>query len=401
MRAGVLLMLVLAACDGTERASPAPEPVEVPEPEIAEPDRTPEKRAPVETRTPVERPATGCAFGDPVRIAGDGWASIAALESGFAIFGSSTEGEAETLYVEHLAPDGTTRRIASGPLEHGVPATHRRASPAIAARGDRVSIAIVDGERRLLFAQLDASASNARLSLRPIAEGASVRFAPALEGPGTFAAFTDESATPMRVRAVRIAARSEAIEIAENTGAAPVFVRGANGVLAFVDPFDALSVVKRVDLGAAPYAAQIARPLNLVADPPELAVVRIGENDYFAYTGVGSLATAAVGLVPIATSVQPVAIVRGTGYGTLHVDVASLGDRAIFVADAPQASPPTSPRELHLRSLDASGSLGETSVVRGPSGSAARGRIAVSNGAIAVTFSDGTAVYAVIGRCAE
>ena len=121
-----------------------------------------------------------------------------------------------------------------------------------------------------------------------------------------------------------------------------------------------------------------------------------------AYTAVGSAATTAVGLARLDESAPAAALVPGTGYGALHVDVASLDEgRAVFVADAPQAAAPDAPRELHVRVLSSEGVLGEPAVVRAAEGTAERGRIAhAGGGVVAVAFTGVDGVHVAIGRCA-
>lgn len=419
------LALLLIGCGEPEPVSPAAEAAPAEEPGPVSPSTEAASAvepppAPIEIPSP--RPSTpaadlppapteGCAMGEPVRVEAGGWASVAALDDGFAVLGSAPAGQGERVFVARVAPDGSTSVIARGALEHAVPPGHRRAVPAVASSRERVAVAIVDGRRRLLVAELDASAAGAALTFAPVGEDASLRFAPALarSGEAWALAWAEEHGESLRVRAGLFSggALRAARELRPAAGgaAAPAFVRGAREpTLVFLDPRAGVSVAHRARVSGAGFGdPSVARPINLVTEPPEIVAVRLGAREWLAYTAVGAAATTAVGLAPLEGSAPPVPLVAGTGYGVLHVDAAALSDeRAVLVADAPRASPPDSPRELHVRVLSASGELGEPAVVRGPSGRAARGRIAAtSDGLVAVTFTDGDAIHASVGRCAR
>ncbi len=411
LRSGVLVALLIG-CGDPEPLAPPPEPVPAEEPATVAPapapDPTPRPTVPTTDLPPP--PTAGCAMGEPVRVEAGGWAGVAALDDGFAVLGSAPSGQGESVFVARVAPDGSTSVAARGALEHAVPPGHRRAVPAVASSRGRVAVAIVDGRRRLLVAELDLGAG-AALTFAPVGENASLRFAPALvrSGDSWALAWTEEHGESLRVRAGLFSggALRSARELRADAGgaAAPAFVRGAREpALVFLDPRAGVSVAHRARVSGAGFGdPSIARPINLVTEPPEIAAVRLGAREWLAYTAVGAAATTAVGLAPLEGSAPPVPLVAGTGYGVLHVDAAALSDeRAVLVADAPRGSPPDSPRELHVRVLGASGELGEPAVVRGPSGGAARGRIAAtSDGLVAVTFTDGDAIHASIGRCAR
>lgn len=354
-------------------------------------------------------PESGCAFGAPVLVeAEEGWADIAAARGAFVVAG--TAGESETAFVARLDLDGTVRTIARASLDHAVPPGHRRAAPALATRGSRIAFALADGRRHLLLAELDADRRGTAIAWRTVAEGASLRFAPALAAFGErwALAWTVEDDDSSRVRATLVGdPRTSVYELRPAAGGAvaPSFVAGSpEPVLVFLDPRAAMSVAHRVSVSASGFGTpSVARPLNLVAQPPEIAAARAGSAEWIAFTAVGTVATSAVGLARLDASQPPVALIPGTGYGTLHVGVASLGEeRAVFVADAPQAAATGSARELHVRVLARDGALGEPSIVRGPSGHASRGRIAHAGGGIvAVAFTTDAGIHAAVGRCAE
>lgn len=415
IRSALALALLLSACgeeparvDREERSEPPP--VRAMDGEEPAPSRPPAPSPPAELpRSLAEAPASGCTFGAPRRIsAGAEWAAIAAADGAFVVAGSALEGARERVSVARVELDGSARVLASGTLEHPVPRGHRRASPALAVRGEALALVLVDGARRVMLGELALGGSE--LAWRAVGEGGSLRFAPAIAplGQRWALAWTVEEAESLGLRAA-LAGASElsaarALRPPGGGSAAPRFVRGAGGLtLVFLDPRAGVSVAHRAAVSERGFAdPSVARPLNLVAEPPEIAVVRAGEHEWIGYTAVGSAATTAVGLARLGESAPAVPLVPGTGYGALHVDVASLDDgRAVFVADAPQGSAPDAPRELHVRVLASDGALGEPAIVRASEGTAARGRIAhAGGGVVAVVFTGADGAHAAIGRCA-
>jgi hypothetical protein len=377
------------------------DPVVAPPREAPPPDEPPpEVEVPAPDRPPmiVDAPEGGCAFDTPVRVwEGEGWASIAAHD-GFVIGG--TAGTPEVAFQTRLALDGTITPIARALVDPPLPTGRRLAAPALAASPAGVAMVLVFGDRTLRLA------GAGDFVWHEIGEGASERFSPALhyDGEGWLIAWTDERESPVRVRSARVGDPHPSHEIrpSSGNGTAPAFVQGAPAELVFFDAREGMSVAHRVrfDDGALG-EIEVAQPVNLIASPPELAAVRIGDSLWLGYTAIGSMATTAVGLVQAGTETPPTPLVRGTGYGTLHVHAASLGQsRAVFVADAPQGSTRDAPRELHVRIVDSNGA-GEPAILRGPSGGASRGRIAhAGGGQVAVSFTDRDGIYAALGRCA-
>lgn len=408
------LILALSACNGRSDAAPAaPTTAEnaqpMPEPE---PQEAPKPSAPLAPIDVPAAPAAGCAFGAPTLVqSGEGWADVAALGAAFAVGGVAVEGEREEVFVARVEGDGA-RVVARGALEHPVPRGHRRAGLALAEREGRLALAVVDGRRRLMLGEVQGSG----LSWRVIAEGASLRFAPALsafENRWAIAWTVEEPA--LRVRAALVGDTVEGqreLQPAGGGSAAPAFVAAAPSSgssessggpsLIFLDPRAGISVVHRSALGPDGFGEPtVVRPLNLVTEPPALAIVRASGTEWIAYTAIGSAATTAVGLARLDGLAPPVALVPGTGYGVLHVDAAPFGEEgAVFVADAPRASEPDAPRELHVRTLSADGALGDPTVVQGPSKRASRGRIAHADGVVAVSFRDPEGLHVATGRCA-
>ncbi|HEY8431079.1 MAG TPA: hypothetical protein VIL20_22020 [Sandaracinaceae bacterium] len=422
----MLASVVALACSGPEETREPSEPSEpeaplradderAPEPPPAEPAATSDPRPreePAHAEPPAAPPGAppaperGCAMAPPVRVAAGDWASVAAIQGGFAIVTSAAEGDGEVVLV--VRESGET--IARARLEHAVVRGHRRAAPAIAGSGGRLAVAIVDGRRRLLLTEVRAGARGAELAFVPAGADVSLRIAPALApvGEGWAVAWTEEPAEGMRVRGgiFEGGALRAVRELRSDAGgaAAPAFVRGARDeTIVFLEPRAGVSLAYRARASRSGFDdPTIARPINLVTEPPELAAVRAGERDWIAYTAIGTAATTAVGLAPLEGTAPPVPLVAGTGYGVLHVDGASLGGPAVLVADAPQGVDRDAPREVHVRVLDADGAPGAPAVVRGPGGAASRGRVAAADGGtIGVTFTEGDAIYFALGRCAR
>jgi hypothetical protein len=422
MRLALTALLLLLGCGETDPAPTSePRPPEPTEPSPLDPEPAPREPAPIERPPSAELPAapeSGCAFGVPLRIwPSTGWAAIAANGAGFVVAGSAIDGDGEKVFAVRVAPDGTFATLAEAAIDPPLPANFRRAGPAIASADGRVAIALAFGDRSLRVAELDPNAARPSFAWRTVGQGASLRFAPALAAydDGWIAAWTDERETPLRVRARRVASAelggagdlsSEEQVVVPDGGSAsaPVFVEGADrATLVFLDAREAVSVTHRVDASRETLGAPaVARPINLAASPPQLAAVRIGEAEWIAYTAIGSMATTAVGLVRVGGNDAAVPLVRGTGYGLLHVSVASLADdRALFVADAPQASEPDAPRELHARLATASGPPGAAVVIRGPGGTASRGHVAhAGGGLVGASFVEDGGTFVALGRCA-
>jgi len=270
----------------------------------------------------------------------------------------------------------------------------------------------VDAGGRVLAAFFDPS--------RPVAtpvvvaeQGADARFSPALAriGPARVLAYTEaltqEPSEPggapsvtMRLRAVRLDPRGAVlgrhdVTAVAGAGAHPTFVRTASGRgdLLFIDPRVALSVIHRVrfDAEGLPGETTVGRPVNLSAEPPSLAGVRLGERELAAYAAVGNMATRAVGLVELGATEAPEGLVPGLGYGQpLTVRVIARTSDAVFAAEAPSAVPAEAPHEVRVRTvrIDAAGArtLGVPLVLAGATRPALASDAA---GVIAVTVEGG------------
>ena len=344
-------------------------------------------------------PAAGtCSFGEPrLALASAGPFAIVATQDSFSIAAYAADGASVSLV---RVSETEVRPLASAPVRLSL---ERRGAPALAYANDTLAVAVVDGAQHVALGVLAEGSDG--LSLVDVAEGASLRFDPALApaSSGRWAlAWTDERATPMRVRARSVSARGDGAGARDLTptgggAAAPRFASGAPE-LTFIDPRVAISVVYRAVLGSDFGTSEVLRPVGNAAEPPEVAVARVGDTRWVGYTAVGNVAMTAVGLVRGGDQAPPQPIVPGRGYGELHVDAVSAGDHAIFVADSPTAAPAESPREIHVRVLRG-GVLSEPVVVRAEPG-ASQARIArLANGRLALGFRAGEAVRVALGRC--
>lgn len=381
-----------------DEASP---PAAASEPEPPSADTPSDAPSPSDVAGPVE----GCTSRGTRDLGAAAWSDVVAHGDGFvAALLTSSEG-AESIRLVDVSST-SPRALAESTLD--LPAGTRRASgPVLASDGTRLMVAFVDGGARLRVALL----SGRRLTPRTVAEGASLRFRPALAvaGDGWAVAWTNAHDTPMRVfsRALRGDGLPSA-DARDHTpvaggAAAPTMVAGASPPrLLFLDPRQATSVCLGADWSDNGFAdAEVARPVGLVTEPPEVAAVRFGGHDWLAYTGIGNLATTAVGFVALDSTDNPSLLVPGTGYGTLHVDAAPLGAGAVLVADAPLAAPPDSPRTLRLRPVQPDGANRETLTLSGPDEHADRGRVAArSDGRVAVTFRSVEHTWLADVRCA-
>ncbi len=393
------------AADPAPPATPveAPSETSTPSAPAVDPDEPGEFVAP-------SAPESGCAFGESsVAWRRPGWFDVAAGPRGFLVGGSASHGAYEMAFLTAVNSGGGSHVLAQQRLEAPVPDGHRRAAPALAADDEHGALALVDGQQRLLIARFVPRAASA-LNFAVVAEGASLRFSPALarHEDAWWIAWTEERGEDgRRVLAMRVPDQGDVPEPQDLTpeaggAAAPAFVAGLEPpTLIFLDAREGTSVAHRARVAGETFGpTEVARPVSAVTDPPQIAAVRIGQNQFLSYTGIGSAATTAVGFVPLAGTDQPTPVVPGTGYGVLHVDADALGGGAVVVADAPLESAPTAPRELRVRRVTSSGAMSEPSVVRGPSESTVRGRVAALGEVIAVAFGSDVGVHVSVGRCA-
>lgn len=413
----VILLLVLAGCDGeseSDTESTDESSTEATEDETTE---TTEDEASDTVAVPEdpgvfvapEAPENGCTFGEPsVAWQRPGWFDVEPGFRGFFVGGSASHGSYEMAFLAAVSSGGGTHVMARTRLESPVPEGHRRSSPALAITEEHGALALVDGQRRLLLARFEPRSARA-LNFQVVAENASLRFSPALlrVDRAWWVAWTEEQDEGRRVLVRRAPDGGDPSGPQDLTpdaggGAAPAFVAGAETpTLVFLDAREGTSVAHLATLAGEAFAEpQVGRPVSAVTDPPEIAAVQIGGSQFLTYTGVGNAATTAVGFVPLAGTDDPMPVVPGTGYGVLHTDVTPMGGGAIIVADAPLESPPESPREIQVRRVSATGAMSDATIVRGPSESTTQGRVAVFRDVLAVAFRSEVGVHVSIGRCA-
>jgi hypothetical protein len=306
-------------------------------------------------------------------------------------------------------PGRLAEPFATIPLEAN---TTHGAAPAVAHTDEReTTIVAIDGRGRVLAASFDPTLPAAAPIAREIAaQGADARFSPAIRriGPRRAIAWTDGSRTPMRLL-LAIADQATVLTQHDVTpisggGAAPTFIEGEREpILTFVDPRAGISVIHRVRLGTdgAPGPTEVARPLNLAAEPPAFAIAHAmtSAHAWIAYAAVGNLATRAIGLVHASGTDEPSAFVAGLGYGDpLAIDAVAFAGHVVFAAEAPSAAVRDAPHEIRLRVVDDSGA-GDPLVLGGPATDPSLARR--DDGLIAIAYRVGQGVWVHFARCAE
>jgi hypothetical protein len=337
-------------------------------------------------------------------------AIVAGAESFYVALHARSEAGEDELAIVAVAPGRAPRPVRSLRIDPRL-VVERIAPPGVALDGEgRLLVAYVDGRGKVRLGSVAPDAADVRFPTIEVGSGADPRFAPAVasRGRNRLVAWTDGSGTPMRVKLAVIDGRGAIagvhdLNTARMGASAPVF---ADEDVFFLDARAGVSPIVRAPIGAdgRPLPSAVARPVGTVADPPELAVARGGGHAFGAYTAVGNLATTAVGLVRLdGDGATPVPLVAGTGYGVLHVAAASAPGRAIFAADAPKDTPPSSPREIHVRLVHATeggAEAGPALVVAGPDGTARHAAIARrADGTIGVAFESASALHVAWLRC--
>lgn len=373
---------------------------------------TPEEEAaaeampsPLGSRPP---PARGCALQSdaPLRVLTNaGPPAIVAHADAFLVAAYDQRG----VTIVRARPGALPEPVASIPLDA---ASSRVAAPALERTAENeLTLALVDGRGRVLTAALDpAVGATAPIAHEVAASGADPRFSPVVRAIGTrrAIAWTDGTGTPMRLELALIehGARVAAHDVtpAAGGGAAPTFVDGDDApVLLFIDPRVGISVVHRVRLGTdgTPGPTEVARPLNLAAEPPAIAVARARTTarTWLAYAAVGNLATRAVGLVDASGTEMPSPLVPGVGYGEpLGVDAVASDHAVVFAVEAPSAAAEHAPHEVRMRRVDDAGP-GDPLVVASPATDPALARRA--DGLLAVAYRSGDTLLVHFARCAE
>jgi hypothetical protein len=370
--------------------------------------------------------ANACAVIDPGRRVwpAAGPPAITAVGRGFVVSGYAVRDGREQLFAVHVPERGLPQPIGAFAIEPPYPRA-RTAAPGLAARDESdIALAYSDGAGKLLLRRLRVGGGGGGAKLE-IASGIDTRFEPAVSHSPerTLVAWTVGS-TPMRAQLAVISAQGAVVSRHDLTpqsmgASAPAFVSGANPpVLVAVDARDGFSPILRIDIGEGglPQPATVALPVGMVATPPELSAASSSIGTYVAYAGIGSAATSAVGLVAIApVAGAPLPIVKGTGYGPLHLSAVAAPRAVLVAADAPAPQTPAevasadksapaekparAPREVQVRVVGLQGP-GPATVLRGPGSGASHAAIARDDGGtVAVAFSSDSGVYVAKLRC--
>lgn len=358
----------------------------------------------------LDVPKRGCAVAeDPRPVWSEpGIASVAAVGDDFVVAGYSMRGEAERMFVVRVTAAGRLEPLATDTLKVKHP-TKRVAGPGIAGDASQgITVAYTDGAGKLLVQRLRGSYGAA--ATIEIGSGVDTRFAPAVAFAkrGALIAYTVGS-TPMRSTLVRLDPDNRVISTHDITpaamgAAAPAFVRGASPpMLVTADARSGMSPIARVTLDAEgnPGTPEVAVPVGMMSQPPELAAAQSGAGTFVGYAGVGSAATSAVGLVKVAPKIgAPEPLVKGTAYGALHLDATASKQAVFFAMDAPTTAGKAPQHEIQVVRVDANGA-GPTLRIPAASGDATHAAIARSqNASVAVVFSAQDGVYFAKLACA-
>lgn len=356
-------------------------------------------------------PKNGCVVLEPGRRVWPmpGPVAITALERGFAVAGyARKKDQGEQLFLVSVPASGLPEPIAS--LELKPAQTSKRiAPPGLAARTDNdVVLAFTDGNGALRARRMRMALAGHGASIE-LAPKVDTRFAPAVtvSQDRTLIAYT-LGTTPMHTMLATLAGDGSVegqrdVTPASMGAAAPAFVDGAEPpVLLMVDARDGMSPLLKLDLGAdgsSSEPAQVATPVSMVASPPELAAASSSIGTHVVYTGVGSAATTAVGLISIAPIVgAPEALVPGTAYGQLHTGAVAAPRAVIVVATAPLT--PTKDPELALEvSVIGLAGRGPAAVVRAAGGASHPAIARDDAGHVGVAYSTPSGAFVAILRC--
>jgi len=357
-------------------------------------------------------PARGCVVvQEPRRVwSKPGVAALAALGNGFVLAGYTRNGDAEQVFVVHVTESGKLEPVASLPLAVAHPG-ERPVAPGLAAELARgVTVAYTDGSGGLFMQSLRVGAAHGGGIAATLAKGVDTRFAPAVDyvERGPLIAYTLGS-TPMRSMLVRLGPKGDVLGSHDVTpvamgAAAPVFVHGASPrALLTADPRNGMSPIARTPLDAEgkPGTAAVAAPVGMMSQPPQLSAAETGSGAYVLYTGLGSAATSAVGLLRIGPKAgSPEAFVKGTAYGALHSAAVSLPRAILVAADAPLAPGKAPKHALQLALVDDKGQ-GPSLRIASPSGDARHVSLArASSDEVGFSFSAPDGVYLGTVRCA-
>lgn len=334
-------------------------------------------------------------------------ASLAVTDIGIFAAAYVQAADGETLRVWRTRRGGEVIELGSLPLT-AAPEGARVAPPAVANDHGDPLVAWVDARGELRAARFSDERPDHVARSGVLAQRVDRRTQPALiVRPGFRAlAYTDVSATPMRVRYLVLDDALRAREARDLTlesmgAAAPTVVSGHPGdgaELYFIDPRSGISPVLRSTItpGGVVASALVAVPVGIAPSPPDLAVVRVGDEVFLGYTVVGTGATSAVGLVRVSAADRtPTAIVPGRGFGQLAVAGVASRRSAVFAA----SSPLEGGQEIHVRAAIRDG-MGAPLVVRGPSGHASHPALArTADDVIVLALSDEAGLRLRFLRC--
>jgi hypothetical protein len=354
-------------------------------------------------------PKGGCVLVDAGRRVwpATGPAAIISLGRGFVVAGYAPRDGREQLFVVQIDAEGRPKPVTAFDVQPPHPRA-RLAPPGLSARDDNdVTVALVDGAGTLWARRLRMGPGGGGTAVE-VARGVDTRFAPAVTHSEAreLIAWTTGS-TPMRTHLATLAstgivsARHDLTPEAMGA-AAPAFVSGSSPPsLLMVDARQGMSPLLNVDLGSdgTPKPAKVVLPLSTVSTPPVIVGASASIGAYVGYTGVGSAATSAVGLVAIEPLVgSPSALVPGTGYGLLHVAATTAPRALLFAADAPTAPAKDAPREIHVHVIGKNGP-GTALVIKGHGGASHASIARDGAGTVGVAFNSSSGVYVARLRC--
>lgn len=333
------------------------------------------------TAQAVKPPSRGCALRqEPRRVwSKPGIATLAELGKGFVLAGYTRSADAEQVFVVHVTAQGKLEPVATLTVKVPHPG-ERVAVPGLAADLTHgVTVAYTDGAGELYLQTLQVGDAHGGGPPIKLDKGVDTRFAPAVDyvKRGAIIAYT-LGTTPMRTMVLRLGAKREVLGKHDVTpdgmaAAAPAFVRGASpGALVTADPRNGMSPISRTPLDAEgkPGAVALTAPVGMMSSPPQLSAAEGDFGAYVVYSGLGSAATSAIGLLPIAPKIgAPEAFVKGTAYGALHNAAVALPGALLIAADAPLQPGKQPKHALQLALIDRAG-LGPTLLVESPAGDA-------------------------------
>lgn len=336
-----------------------------------------------------------------------GPAAVAAVGRDFVVAGYAQREGREQLFVVHVTEGGLPEPIAAFDVKPPHPRA-RVAAPGLTARDENdLTVAFVDGAGKLWARRLRVGRGGTGAPVE-IASTVDTRFAPALASSQdhTLLAWTAAS-TPMHTHLAVLSSEGAVISRHDVTptglgATAPSFVSGANPpVLVALDAHEGMSPILRIEIGnhGEPQPAQVALPVGMVSSPPELAAASSPVGTYVAYTGLGSAATSAIGIVAIAPIAgTPEALVKGTAYGPLHVAAAAAPRALVFAADAPTQAGKAPPHEIHVHVVGLHG-VGPATIIHGAGDAARVALVRAEGGNYGLAFTSPAGVYLARLRC--